>query len=139
MQLLIPLLRFAGLIHLGFIAAGITMPRVTGLPQTLRILPPFPRQLFWMYYTFIAGCLICFGLGTFWLAPELAEGTLLARAVCGFMALFWSVRFLFALFVVDVKPFIQTPFHRIGYLLLNTAFLLLPLIYALAAFTGGRA
>ena len=136
---LIPLLQTAGLLHLSFLAAGAMMPRATGIPEALRTLPPFPRRMFWMYYTFIGTCLAGFGAGSFLLAPELASGTALARAVCGFLALFWTVRLLFGTFVLDLKPFLTSRPKRIGYRLLNTAFSLLPPVYLLAAFTGGRA
>ena len=81
-------LKLASLSYLGLLAAGILMPGVVGLRRHLFALPTFIRQLFWVYYAFIGLSLICFGLGTFFLAEHLASGTPLARAVCGFLALF---------------------------------------------------
>src|SRR5207244_5420685 len=55
------LIQFAGLLHLGLIAAGLTMPRAVNLRTHLAPLPNFIRQLFWVYYSFIGLCLISFG------------------------------------------------------------------------------
>ena len=50
------LLKIAGVLHLGLICAGLLMPRVVGMQGHLAALPPFIRQLFWVYYSFIALC-----------------------------------------------------------------------------------
>lgn len=139
MNTLIPLLRLAGLMHLGFMTAGILMPKVTGIPDALRPLPPFIRNLFWMYYTFIGTCLLSFGLITFLFAPQLASGAPLARALCGFLALFWSVRVLFGTFVLDLHPYLNTPLRRTGYAVLNLGFMLLVPLYLATAILGGGA
>src|SRR5262249_38262549 len=103
-------------------------------------LPPFIRQLFWVYYSFIALCLLGFGALSFFLAPQLASGTPLARAVCGFLAVFWAARLFVAALVFDVRTYLTNGFWRIGYQATNGVFAILPAIYgwvALAA--GGRA
>jgi len=48
---------------------------------------------------FLAG----FGALSFFLASELASGGALSRAVCGFLALFWTMRLLVAALVFDVR------------------------------------
>lgn len=131
------LLQLAALTHLGLIAAGLLMPRTVGLPQHLAPLPPFIRQLFWTYYTFIGLCLVSFGLGTFFLAEELASGTPLARAVCAFLTVFWTIRLVAAHAVFDLRPYVTTRWHRVGLFLANTVFGLLPLVYAWVAWKGG--
>lgn len=132
------LLQLAALTHFGLLAAGLLMPRTVGLPAHLATLPPFIRQLFWTYYTFIGLCLVSFGLGTFLLAEELAAGTALARAVCGFLAVFWTIRLFVAYFVFDLRPYVTTGWHRVGLWLANAVFALLPFIYAWAAWKGDR-
>src|SRR5690348_9709937 len=47
------LLRVAGVLHLGLMCAGLLMPRVVGIRAHLAKMPPFIRQLFWVYYAFI--------------------------------------------------------------------------------------
>ena len=127
------LLKLAALTYLGLIAAGLLMPRVVGLREHLGTLPRFIRQLFWVYYTFIGLCLISFGLGTFFLAEQLSSGTVLARAVCGFLALFWSVRFVAGTFVFNLRPYLTTRWRRVGLLTANLVFTCLPIVYGWVA------
>lgn len=126
-------LQFAGLLHLGLIAAGALMPRVVGLPRHLALLPSFIRKLVWVYYIFIGLCLISFGALTFFLAPDLASGLPLARAICAFLCLFWLLRLLVATFVFDLQPYLTSRWRTLGYHATNFVFALLPLIYAWAA------
>src|SRR5262245_38165806 len=131
------LLQIAGVLHLGLISAGLMMPRVVNLRTHLTSLPSFVRQLFWVYYAFIGLCLVSFGCLTFALAEKLAEGTPLARAVCLFLAAFWTLRLIAAAFVFDLGPYLTTAFRRVGYRATNLVFCYLPLVYLLAAFKGG--
>ena len=85
------------------------------------------------YYTFIALCLVSFSIITFVFGETLASGSTLARALCVFFALFWSLRLLVATFVFDMRPYLTTPERRVGYQALNAVFLYLPLVYAVAA------
>src|SRR5260370_42177992 len=68
------LLQIAGVLHLGLLCAGAVMPRAVNLRAHLATLPPFIRRLFWVYYSFIALCLVSFGLITVTLAGTLAAG-----------------------------------------------------------------
>jgi len=127
------LLQIAGLVHLGFLAAGLFMPRVVRMRWHLATLPPFIRQLFWVYYTFIGFCIASFSVITIAFAHTLAAGSALARALCAFFAVFWTIRWCAGAFVFDLEPYLITRAHRLGYRVLNTAFVCLPIIYALAA------
>lgn len=133
---LIAALQLAGVLHLGLIAAGATMPRVVNLRHHIGSLPPFIHRLFWVYYSFIALFLFGFGSMTFFFAAELASGTSLARAVCAFLAAFWLLRLCVATFVFDVSPYLTTKFRKLGYHATNAVFTALPLIYAWSAFKG---
>jgi hypothetical protein len=131
------LLKLTSLTYLGLLAAGLLMPGVVGIRRHISSLPQFIRQLFWVYYTFIGLCLASFGLGTFLLADQLASGTPLARAVCGFLAVFWSVRFVVGTFVFDLKPYLTNNWRRTGLTAANVVFTCLPLVYGWIAITGG--
>ncbi len=130
------ILKLAAVAHLGLIAAGMLMPRVTGLWAELAKLAPFARRLFCVYYAFIGLCLVSFGLGSWLLAPELAGGTTLARAVCGFLAAFWFIRLVAAIWVFDVRSFLTTPWLRLGYHATNVVFGALPFVYTWLALRG---
>jgi hypothetical protein len=127
------LLQIAGVLHLGLMCAGLLMPRVVGMRTHLATLPPFIRQLFWVYYSFIALCLVSFSILTIAFAGTLAGGGSLARALCVFFALFWTLRWIAGTFVFDMRPYLTNRFRRAGYHALNTVFVYLPVVYALAA------
>jgi hypothetical protein len=130
---LILLLQIAGVLHLGLMCAGLLMPRVVGMRGHLARLPPFIRQLFWVYYSFIALCLVSFSIITVVFADTLAAGSTLARALCAFFALFWTLRLIAGTFVFDMRPYLTTGYRRAGYHAINIIFAYLPIIYALAA------
>lgn len=131
------LLQITALFYLGLLAAGLLMPRAVHLKSHLQTLPVFIRQLFWVYYTFIAFCLVSFGTVTFFLAEELASGTPLARAVCVFLAGFWTIRLVVAVFVFDVRPYLKNLLWKTGYHATNVVFSLLPFVYGVVAWKGG--
>jgi hypothetical protein len=131
-------LQLAGVLHLGLMCAGAMMPRVVGLRTHLTVLPPFIRQLFWVYYSFIGLCLLSFGTITVTLAPALAGGSSLARALCLFLAAFWTLRLVAASFIFDLRPYLTNNYRRLGYHATNVVFAYLPIVYAYAAWKGGR-
>jgi alginate O-acetyltransferase complex protein AlgI len=129
----IHLLRLASLTYFGIIAAALLMPRVVGLRIHLKSLPEFIRALFWVYYMFLGLCLTAFGFGTFIFADDLASGTRSARAICGFLALFWTARLFTGIFIFDLRPYLTSAWRRIGLMAANTAFTFLPIVYAWVA------
>jgi hypothetical protein len=132
------LLQIAGVLHLGLMCAGALMPHAVNLRANIALLPPFIRRLFWVYYSFIGLCLASFGLITVIFAQTLAAGGGLARAICIFLALFWTIRLIAAAFVLDVSPYLKNSFWRAGYHATNIAFAYLPVVYAWAAWKGGK-
>ena len=134
---LVLLLQIAGVLHLGLMCAGALMPRAVNLRANLAPLPPFIRRLFWVYYAFIGLCLVSFGLMTVIFATTLAAGSGLARALCIFLAVFWTIRLVAATFIFDVRPYLTNSFWRLGYQATNIAFIYLPVVYAWVAWKGG--
>ncbi len=135
---LIVLLQLAGLFHLGLLCAGLMMPRVVNLHAHLTSLPKFIRRLFWVYYSFIGLCLVSFGCLSFSLAGTLAEGSVLARTLCVFLAAFWTLRLIAATFIFDLSPYLTNIYRRVGYQAINVVFAYLPIVYLLAAWKGGK-
>jgi hypothetical protein len=127
------LLQIAGVLHLGLMCAGLLMPRVVGMRGHLAALPPFIRRLFWVYYCFIALCLVGFSIITIAFADTLAAGGDLARALCAFFAVFWTVRLIAGTFVFDMRPYLTSRHRRLGYHAINIVFAYLPIVYGLAA------
>ena len=110
------------------------MPGAVNLCAHLAALPALVRRLFWVYFTFIGLTLLSFGLITFFYAPALAGGAPLARALCGFLAAFWTLRLIIAAFVIDVRPYLTTNYYRLGYHATTAAFTYLATVYSWAAF-----
>ena len=127
------LLQIAGVLHLGLMCAGLLMPHVVGMREHLAALPPFIRQLFWVYYAFIALCLVSFSIITVAFAGTLAAGGNLARALCAFFAMFWTLRLIAGTFVFDMRPYLTNSYRRLGYHAINIVFVYLPVVYVLAA------
>jgi hypothetical protein len=84
----------------------------------------------------MVGIIMMLHFGTFLLAEHLASGTPLARAVCGFLALFWSVRFVAGTFVFDLSPYLTNRWRRAGLAAANLVFACLPVIYGWVALKG---
>jgi alginate O-acetyltransferase complex protein AlgI len=127
------MLRIAGILHLGLLVAGSLMPKVLGLRGHLAMLPPLVRQIFWVYYAFIALCLVSFCVITIVFADTLASGTTFARALCAFFALFWTLRLVAGTFVFDLRPYLSSSYRRAGLAAMNITFMYLPVVYAWAA------
>ena len=124
------LLKLASLTYFGLIAAGLLMPKVTGVWIDAKKMSPFGQGLFRTYYLFIGLCLVSFGLGSWFYAAELVSGTPLARAVCGFLAVFWLIRLIAAIWILDVRPYLTDTWRKVGYQLMNIVFGSLPFFYA---------
>ena len=128
------LLQIAGVLHLGLMCAGLLMPRVVRMRWHLVALPPFIRQLFWVYYTFIALCLVSFSVITIAFADTLAAGGTLARALCVFFAVFWTLRLVVATFVFDMGPYLTNSYASLGYHAINVVFV----VFARRVSAGGH-
>jgi hypothetical protein len=131
------LLQLAGLTYIGLLCAGALMPRIVDLRGHLAPLPPFIRRLVWVYFAFIGVTLLGGGAVSFFMAESLAAGTPLARALCTFLGLFWALRWIVAVFVFDVRPYLTNRWLTTGYQATNIVFTLLPLLYGWVALRGG--
>ena len=133
MNNLIILLRIAGLLHFGLLAASASTPTALDWRRNLAGLHPFLRRLFWVYGVFIVLVIISFGTLTLVHARELAAGTSLARSLCLFIGVFWLARLFVQLFIFDARPFLTNWFYKIGYHSLTFVFAYFILVYAAAA------
>jgi hypothetical protein len=113
----------SGILHFGTLIASAAVPQVLDWKLELHKLSPLSRQLIWVHGVFIVLTIIGFGVLTLALPAELAAHTPLARAVCGFIALFWAARLLIQLFVFDATPFLTKRFLMLGYHSLTFVFI----------------
>src|SRR5262249_12881888 len=127
------LLRVAAVLHIDLLCAGASMPKAVNLRGHLATLPPFLRQLFLVYFSFIAMMLIEFTALTFLFADSMAAKEPMTRALCVLMTVFWGTRLVAAGFIFDVRPYLTNWFYRVGYQATNLVFVYLVTVYALAA------
>ena len=61
-----------------------------------------------------------------------------ATTLCIFFAAFWTLRLIAATFIFDMRPYLTNTWRRLGYQVINIVFIYLPVVYAWAAWRGGR-
>ena len=128
------LIFFSGILHFGTLLASAAVPQALDWKAELRKLDGLSRQLVWVHGLFIVLTIIGFGLLTICYAADLAAGTPLARAICGFIAFFWSARLFVQFFVFDAKPFLNGTLLKIGYHALTLVFVYQAVVLGWATF-----
>jgi hypothetical protein len=128
------LILVGGVLHLGILIASALTPGVLDWKRELERLRPLSRQLVWVHGAFIVLTIIGLGVISLVAPRELASGTILARAICGFIAIFWLCRLAVQFFVFDARPFLTKTYLKLGYHGLTIVFLILVATYGFAAF-----
>jgi hypothetical protein len=127
------LIFIGGVLHLGILIASALTPGVLDWKHELGRLRPLSRQLIWVHGAFIVLTIIGFGVISLIAPRELASGTMLARAVCALVAIFWLCRLGVQFFVFDARPFLTKTYLKLGYHGLTVVFLALVATYGFAA------
>jgi hypothetical protein len=95
------LIRLAGVGQVVLALGSLAIPGVLHWREDTAKLRPLTRQIFWTYAGYICATNFCFGLLSV-AGPEwLTDGTPLAAAVCGYIALYWAARLAIQFFVLD--------------------------------------
>ena len=131
-EMLPTLIFFAGLAQWSVLIASALVPRRLEWRTALAGLPRLLRQLFWIYGGYVVLTIIALGAWCVFNSKDLAGGSLLARCVCGYLAVFWGIR-LSLQAVLDVKPFLTAWWLTVGYHLLTLLFISFTLLFAWAA------
>lgn len=127
------LARLGGIAHLVSLAAILYAPRALHWDSELARIPRLLRQMCGAYQAYTSGTIVAMGLVSLLCARDLASGTPLARAVSGYIALFWLARLaLQALY--DFRPYLTTPWLRLGYHALTPLFIGFVAFYGCLAF-----
>lgn len=127
------LIFIAGLCHFGVLSAAALVPNRLNWKQELGKLPRLQRQMYWVYGGYVVLAIVAFGTMSVLLCGDLASGSVLARALCGYIAIFWGIRLVLQA-IFDVRPHLTTWWLRLGYHSLSVVFLSFAVIYGLAAF-----
>jgi hypothetical protein len=136
MEYTVTALQLAGLGQFALLGVAAAIPKVLDWRGNLARVHPCMRQLVWVYGLYIFMIVSAFALLSVALPHELVSGTMLARAVCGFITAFWAVRLVVQLCVFDMASVMPRAWMRMGYHSLTGLFVALVSVYAWAAFVG---
>jgi hypothetical protein len=123
----------AGVAQLGIAATSLLIPRLLGWRDETARLKPLTRQVFWTYASYILGFHVAFGLLSLLAPAALLEGTLLARMVCGFIAVYWLVRLTLQFVAYDRSEAAGRPLFRFAEAVYVSTFAYLVLVYGATA------
>jgi len=127
------LILIGGVLHFGILLASVLTPRVLDWKKELTKLDSLSQQLVWVHGAFIVLVIVGFGVVSVALPAELAAGTWLARAICGFIAMFWLARLAVQFLVFDAKEYLTSAWLKLGYHGLTCVFAYHAVVYSVAA------
>ena len=122
-----------GVLHFGILIASALVPRVLEWNVELKKLSVLSRQLVWVHGAFIVLVIVGFGMLSVGAPRELASGSILARGVCLFIAVFWTMRLVVQFFVFDAKPYLTSGLLSLGYHGLTAVFAYQAGVFGVAA------
>lgn len=131
-KLLPTLITLAGVGQLGVLIASALVPFRLNWKSEFASLSKLHRQMCWVYGGYVVLAIIAFGLICLLNAQALANGSVLSRSICGYMALFWGIR-LSLQPILDVKKHLTTWWLKLGYHSLTILFICFTLVFAYAA------
>jgi len=123
----------AGIAQLGIAGSSLLIPRLLGWREETARLKPLTRQVFWTYASYILGIHVAFGLLSLLAPAALLDGSPLARAVCGFIALYWLVRLTLQFIAFDRSVAAERPLFRFAEAAYVSTFAYLVFVYGATA------
>jgi hypothetical protein len=126
------LITLAGVCQLGVLIASALVPIRLRWRTELSVLSRLHRQMYWVYGGYVVLAIVAFGLISLFNAEEMAGGGGLARSLCGYIAIFWTIRLTLQA-VLDVKVHLTAWWLKVGYHTLTILFLCFALTYGYAA------
>ena len=133
MSMLETLIFISGILHLGTLIGSAQVPKELKFKEELPKVAPLMRHWILVAGAYVVLNLIAFGVISLTLSKELASGSPLARAFCGYVAIFWGCRLVVQFFVFDAKPYLRNWFLTLGYHGLTLVFTWHTLVYGYAA------
>jgi len=127
--------RLAGIAHLISLSAILYAPIHLGWHDALGRVSKLLRQMGQVYHYYTAGTIVAMGLVSLLCASDLVSGTPLARAVCGYIALFWIVRLVVQIYY-DFRPHVGRWWLRLSYHALSGLFVAFGALYGWLALRG---
>lgn len=134
-RLLHDLIFISGLGQLALVVGSLAIPRLLHWKEELSQIPTLLiRQIFWVYSAYIWAINLSFGLLSTFAPTWLLERTPLAGSVSGFIALYWTSRFLIQIFYFDRSSVPRKSFYILAELTLSLLFVFLSIAYGTVAY-----
>jgi hypothetical protein len=129
-------LTLAGVGQITLAVTSTTFARLLDWDHDVAKMRPLVQRFFWIYTAYILACNLAFGLLSAFGARWLADGTPLAAAVSGFIAVYWTARLVLQFAVVRRGDMPVGPWYRVGEVALVSLFVYLSAVYAWACATN---
>jgi len=123
---------FAGLAQIALVLGSLAIPRILKWKAELNKVQTLIKQMFWTYAAYILFINLSFGLLSVFAYEELSNGSFLASAICGFIAIYWISRVLIQFFYFDRKDFPTGQWNSLAEVILVALFFFLSIVYGLA-------
>ncbi|MEM7473800.1 MAG: hypothetical protein AAF483_02335 [Planctomycetota bacterium] len=127
------LIMIGGVLHLGTLLASAQVPKELRFKEELPKINNLMQHWVLTAGGYIVLNIVAFGILSLTLAEELTSGSVLARAICGFISVFWGIRLVIQLFWFDAEPYLRNLFLRVGFHALTIVFAYHTLVYGWAA------
>lgn len=109
------LIIISGILHLGTLFGSAQVPKELRFKEDLPKLNPMLRHWVLVAGAYLVFNIVAFGIISLVFRNELAARSDLARAFCGYIALFWGMRLVIQFFFFDAKPYLRNWFLKLGY------------------------
>jgi hypothetical protein len=126
----------AGVGQAGVLVASSLVPFRLDWKKELASLSTLHRQMYWIYGGYVVLSIIAFAAISIAHHTEIAAGSGLGRAFCGYVAIFWGIRLALQA-VLDVKAHLTVWWLKAGYHLLTVLFAGFTALYGYAALPPG--
>jgi hypothetical protein len=123
----------AGLGQLALALGSLALPKVLRWADDTAKLRPLTRQVFWTYAAYIWVTNVCFGVVSTFAPGWLLERTPLARALAGYITIYWGARVLVQFLYFERSEVERGVFYRIAEFGLVGLFIFLTAVYGYAA------
>lgn len=119
----------AGLLHFTLLWPALLVPKVLNWRRELAHVSGTSRQVIWIHGGFIVLVNLSFGAISIAMAPALASGEPLARAMCGMIAIYWTSRLVLQLAVFEARDLLTAWWLKLGYHGLTLMFVYFAIVY----------
>lgn len=126
----------AGLSQVALALGSLAIPGILKWRAELAKVQHLIKQMFWVYAAYIFVINVCFGLISIFAADDLTNGSNLAVAITGFIALYWVSRVLIQFFYFDRTHFPKGVFHKACEITLVVLFIFLSVVYGRAFYVN---